>query len=76
MSEYTVQGESSDEVMDTIRVMSRYLNGPGFDGFLAWLNQELTAEGARCPKCGQGVHAKAVRINLSDLETLIERSQT
>jgi hypothetical protein len=50
-------------------LMAEYLAGPGFDGWFAWINQQIRQLADECPTCG-GTHdlspadASAVRENL------------
>jgi hypothetical protein len=64
---YEISGEHADTTIDMIGHMARYLSGPGFAGFLAWIDQEYPA--ADCVNCGErhGPNATAIRINLKQL---------
>jgi hypothetical protein len=69
MSEHTVpdEDETFEMILDMMQHMAEYLKGPGFDDFLAWLDQKF-ADGPRCPNCGKGVHADSLRINIAALD--------
>lgn len=62
---FVFAGPSAPRAADMIRTMTRYLAGPGFNGFLAWLDQ-----GNIDPCiCGQA-HAPDAGIVRSNLENL------
>jgi hypothetical protein len=71
-AEYVFRGEEVDIAMDLVATMAHYLAGPGFDGFLAWCDQQYP--GQKCGNCGEehSVDAVAVKVNLVNIHTMIE----
>lgn len=74
MGEFILSGAGADPAVDMTEHMTRYLSGPGFAGFLAWLDQEYP--GVDCPECGErhGPRAEAIRINLERLHAAVVRA--
>jgi hypothetical protein len=58
-----------EEEQLAVALMAEYLAGPGFDGWLAWVDQQSRQMRDRCPDCGHPhelpeVDAAIVRANL------------
>jgi hypothetical protein len=55
-------GHEADTVAEMAIMMAKYLRGPGFDGFAAWLDQWVIEMKTECPGCGGVHHLPAVDI--------------
>jgi hypothetical protein len=62
-----------DEVAEIAVMMAKYLRGPGFDGFAAWLDQWVQSMAVECPGCG-GVH-KLPAVDIPIVRGNLERFQ-
>jgi hypothetical protein len=68
-----------DDFLEMSVTMARYLQGPGFDGFVAWLDQLVAQAAAACPDCEHphqlpAVDIPIVRGNLHRLIRALENS--
>jgi hypothetical protein len=59
-----------------IGVMAEYLAGPGFDGWLAYLDRQIAQMAVECPDCGRphilpSADAETVRANLRRYAQLV-----
>ena len=72
---YEINGPDADITMDMVEHMTRYLSGPGFPGFMAWVDQEYA--GKTCGVGGDHVpSAMATRVNLDRLGNAIRKQQS
>lgn len=75
MSFVFADDQDSEIVSDMIKTMAGYLSGPGFDGFLAWVDQQRQVVGCDCGR-HHGIDAKAIRANLRQLHDAITSWQS
>lgn len=71
MARLVVDGEAGHVVANLTATMCDYLSEPGFDGFLAWLDQRAN----QC-NCGERhvPDAQAVRGNLRNLKAAMDKA--
>lgn len=67
-----------DDDIYAIGIMAEYLAGPGFDGWLAYLDQQVAQMAIACPSCGHphelpSVNASVVRANLARYMEVMNR---